>query len=80
MFGVPHCHYPPMCFDWTVPVYSSQKIHPGVPLRGYFAVDVLAEKGKDLPPGKYAAYVVMNGAIYGPAKFEWAAPDVSPWA
>jgi len=59
-----------MCFDWAVPVYSSQKTQPGVALRGYFAVDVLAEEGKKLPSGNYVAYVVMEDTIYGPVKFK----------
>jgi len=68
----------PVRFDLAVPVYSNQKIQPGAPLRGYFAVDALSNEGRALAPGKYVAYVVMEGAIYGPVKFKWSAVGGRP--
>ena len=64
----------PMRFDWAIPVYSSKKIEPGAVLQGYFAVDVLAENDGKLRPGTNMAYIVMEGAVYGPVEFGWDAP------
>ena len=68
----------PIRFDWAIPVYSNQKIQPGAPLQGYFALDVLAKAGNKLPAGDYVAYVVMEGNIYGPVKFKWLSPGDKP--
>ena len=68
----------PIRFDCAIPVYSNQKIQPGAPLQGYFALDVLAKAGNKLPAGDYVAYVVMEGNIYGPVKFKWSSPGDKP--
>ena len=68
----------PIRFDCAIPVYSNQKIQPGAPLQGYFALDVLAKAGNKLPAGDYVAYVLMEGNIYGPVKFKWSSPGDKP--
>jgi hypothetical protein len=61
----------PKCFDWAIPVYSDKKIQPGQPIHGYFAIDVLSGTEVKLANGNYAAYIIMDGVVYGPAKFDW---------
>ncbi|MHC5060818.1 MAG: hypothetical protein ACYTFK_07020 [Planctomycetota bacterium] len=68
----------PVQLDWAIPVYSNQTIEPGAPLQGCFALDALAGAGVKLPADNYLAYAVLEGTIYGPAKFKWASPSENP--
>lgn len=65
----------PRRFDWAIPVYSNKQIHAGEPIYGYFAIDVFAGSEVKLVDGNYAAYIIMDGIIYGPRKFQWSASD-----
>ena len=65
----------PRRFDWAIPVYSNKQIHAGEPLYGYFAIDVFAGSEIKLADGNYAAYIIMDGIIYGPKTFQWSGSD-----
>jgi len=59
----------PYRYDWAVPIYGKDELRPGAPTKGYFALAVGGE-GPKLPPGKYAAYVIVDGMICGPEMLE----------
>jgi len=59
----------PLRFDWAVPVYG-EELKVGLLARGCFAFDALPELDDKLPNGKYVAYVIIEGEVYGPVRFE----------
>jgi hypothetical protein len=59
----------PLRFQWGVPVYSQAGVQPGERIEAGFAVDVLADSPLSLSPGEYAAYLVVEGYVFGPAPF-----------
>jgi hypothetical protein len=60
----------PLSWNWAFPVYSDQNLREDSPLRGYFSVDAMAQEDSPLPPGNYIAYMIMEGKIWGPVRFE----------
>lgn len=59
----------PRRFDWAVPVYMPAVVRPGDPLEGFFAVDAFAGAGPGLAAGDYAAYLMVEGHLFGPQRF-----------
>ncbi len=61
----------PLQFDWVVPIYGRQP-KVGTAARGFLAVDALATGNRtgELDPGRYVAYLIVDGRISGPQAFE----------
>lgn len=59
----------PERYDWAVPAYSDREIQQGQPVIGFFSIDVFDGMGQRLPEGNYAAFIIMDGVVYGPQKF-----------
>ncbi len=62
-------HVWPWQFDWAVPVYGEPSAI-GTIARGYFAIDALASEDSPLSAGSYVCYIVADGRIFGPRKFQ----------
>lgn len=61
----------PLRFDWAVPVYGKEIVTPGMPVHGFFTIQVPACQGTvRLSTGKYICYIIMDGRIFGPESFE----------
>ena len=60
----------PLTFDWGVPVYGDL-MDVGTTFQGYFSIDA-DHRGKirELPPGNYVFYIILDGCIYGPQHFQ----------
>lgn len=54
----------PIRHDWAVPAYGQASV--GAVVQGYFA----HHAGDGLEPGAYAAYLVVEGTIAGPVRFD----------
>ncbi len=59
----------PLRFDLGVPVYGQARPRPGEMLHGSFAINALAGEDAHLAAGEYAAYVICDTEINGPATF-----------
>ena len=60
----------PLKFDWAVPVYG-EPLSAGMTARGCFAIEPLAgAKTGQLSVGRYVCYMIMDGRIFGPRRFE----------
>jgi hypothetical protein len=56
--------------DWMLPVFGPSLV-PGRPAVGTFAIDALADRPDlALAPGRYVAYVVVDGRVSGPQSFD----------
>jgi hypothetical protein len=59
----------PIQFDWAVPIYGPPA-QVGARVAGAFAIDALAGGNVELPPGRYAAYLIFDETIVGPRPLE----------
>ena len=60
----------PLLIPLGLPVYGGRR-QPGALLLGSFTLDVLADSpGIAIGPGRYAAYLAVDGALYGPKAVE----------
>lgn len=62
----------PMLKPLAVPVYGDAAARPGDLLEGRFSVDALAPPVFGLPAGRYAAWLFVDGRVFGPAVFDYA--------
>jgi len=60
----------PKRFDWAVPVYANAPIREGSPLTGCFGIDALAGSDIRLTAGRYMAYAVFDGRLFGPREIK----------
>jgi hypothetical protein len=60
----------PRPFTWAVPVQERSSVAPGKTAHGTFAIDALAGGVTPLDPGRYVAYIIMDGRIFGPQSFQ----------
>ncbi len=60
----------PRPFTWAVPVQDRGAVAPGKTAHGTFAIDALAGGFSPLDPGRYVAYIIMDGGIFGPQPFQ----------
>jgi hypothetical protein len=62
----------PRRFDWGVPINGPAPLAEGAEVRGCFAIDALGEAAKNegLSPARYVAYLVVDGVVIVPEKFE----------
>jgi len=58
--------------DMGIPFYSDNPVQSGQLIQGQFAIDILQECQNRLEAGKYMAYIVFNGVLFGPQDFEWS--------
>ncbi len=61
----------PLLKALAVPVYGDAAARPGDLLEGQFAVDALAPPVFGLPVGRYAAWLFVEGLVFGPATFDY---------
>ena len=59
----------PWIFEWGIPVLGDREIAVGDALSAAFAIPLPQEKLRLMSPGEYAAYMVMEGRLYGPEEF-----------
>jgi hypothetical protein len=63
----------PRPFTWAVPV-QDRSVAPGKIVHGAFAIDAMAGGVTPLDPGRYVAYIIMDGRIFGPQSFQVTNP------
>ena len=59
----------PWVFEWGVPLLGRQAPVVGSPAAASFAIPIPDDKFRLLAPGEYAAYMVMEGRVFGPQRF-----------
>ena len=64
----------PRPFTWAVPVQDRGSVAPGKTAHGTFDIDALAGGFSPLDPGRYVAYIIMDGGIFGPQSFQVTKP------
>ena len=64
----------PRPFTWVVPVQDRSAVTPGKTVQGTFAIDAMAGGVTPLDPGRYVAYIIMDGGIFGPQPFQVTKP------
>jgi hypothetical protein len=65
----------PWAFELGIPVYGNAAIAPGTRMSAALAIPVPHDGKRILPAGDYAAYVVMEGQLFGPQRFTMPAAN-----